>query len=353
MSNVKDSQSPTATIIGQKEKTTATMKIDWLTLKFVMKGEEAEQIVPTLVGYLEDEHAIYTYGVVRGGAKLSNAAKIAFQFVVPKSQDPNTTETRPVASVRVKKSKTGEVAAFVDIHPPGLTPYGSEFVHGYLLRCILNRSPAEISAAKVTRIDVALDLPAVTLGDFAWDVRGKKVRRPYLSGLKLRSIGFGSPKHGSVSVYDKSGDGSEAPLTRIEARMKPGCSLAQVACLASPFARIDATDVHAAWKALGRHPIEASAMLSHAQLRGLTAVPTLFPSTSPIPYAKAVAKALSTATPPWWNPIGVWQEFPGALASALPAVFGDNAVDAMPTLTGAVHSSALDFAPPDLTDCLQ
>lgn len=307
------------------------LKLDWLCLRMEFLGEEKEQIVPALVGYLKDDNALHDHGIARGGAKLSGANAIALQFHVPKSVDPNTTETRPLASVRVRKAKGDGVAAFVDIHPPGLTPYGSGFVVDYLLRGVLNRTPHEILSARVTRIDLALDLHGVALGDFAWAVRGKRVRRAWVSEPEVRSLGFGSPKHGAVAVYrkDKATGPATGLWTRVEARLRPGCALQQVPALANPFARVDVTDVRAAWKALGRSPVEGNAMLSHAQLRGLKEVPALFPGDTPKPYRKVVAQALQAARPPWWDPSAAWQGFPAALSGAVPHAFGAAPPDAL------------------------
>lgn len=257
-----------------------------------------------------------------GGAKLGSGSLVALQFFAPKTLQPLVWGEKPVASLRAKKAKGGGMMVCLDIHPPGLTGAGAEHVADYVLGGVLNRAHWEIAAAKVTRVDIALDLHGVRLDDFAWDVRGKRIRRPFVNAPNLRSLGFGSPKHGAVAIYDRTGkDGHEAsqPWTRVEARMKPGCALKDLPAAANPLVRIDVTDVRAAWKQLGRNRIEAEAMLAMAQLRGPKALAAVFPKDTPQPIGTIVGKSLAGATPSWWSPMAAWEAFPQALASALPA----------------------------------
>ncbi|MEO3470398.1 hypothetical protein AAFN86_00925 [Roseomonas sp. CAU 1739] len=305
-----------------KEPFSSSLKIDWLSLRFHLKGEDAAQAIPVLVGYAADPESGGAYGIVRGGSKLGSGSLVALQFFAPKSQSPLIWGDKPVASLRAKKAKGGGVMLYVYIHPPGLTPPGASYVVDQVLCMILNRAPWEIAEAKVTRIDIALDLFGVRLEDVAWGVRGKRIRRPFVNAPTLKSLGFGSPKHGAVAIYDRTGkDGHDAnqPWTRIEGRLKPACAVKHLPSTKNLFARLDVVDVRSAWKDLGRHPIEAEAMLALAQLKGWKAVVDLFPKDTPVPFGKTVAKALQTATPTWWNPDLAWDAFPDALALALPA----------------------------------
>lgn len=298
-----------------------SLRIDWLTLQFTLHGDEAEQIVPYLVGYAADPCGAGAYGVVRGGSKLGSRSLVALQFYAPKSQSPLIWGDKAVASLRVKKAKGGGVMLCLDIHPPGLTPTGASYVVEQILGRILNRTPGEIAEAKVTRVDIALDLHGVRLEDFAWHVRGKRTRRLIFKMPRLKSLSFGSPKHGAVALYDRTGkDGHDAlqPWTRVEARLKPGCAVKHLPTTKNPFVHLDVVDVRAAWKVLGRQSIEAEGMIGHAQVYGWKGIVDLFPKDTPRPLRKTVAKALQQATPAWWIPDLAWDAFPDALTQALP-----------------------------------
>lgn len=270
----------------------ATLSIDWLTLRFPMlTAEDEEALVPALLGYLADPEAAGAYGISRGGKKLSANTLVAFQVFAPKSWEPLAWGEKPVASARVKKGKAGKPVAFVHIHPPGLAGDGAEHVVTFVLRTLLNRAPWEILGARVLRLDLALDLHGVQADGFAWSVAGKRIRRAFVHEPALLSQGFGAPKHGSAAVYDK-GKACERPpdtppRTRVEVRLRPGCAVQDLPALKNPFAKIRATDVRAAWKALGRHPIEAEGMLGLAQLKGTKAVVHAFPEGTPVPMRPA------------------------------------------------------------------
>ncbi len=292
------------------------LRVDWLTVRFLLHGEEAEHCLSYLIGYAQDPESAGAYGISRGGSKLSNGTQVALQFFAKKSVEPLIWSDKPVASLQAKKLKAGGLMLFLNIHPPGLTGNGGRYVRKDVMEMILNRAPWEVDAARVTRMDVALDLHGVRLDDFTWEVHGKKVRRITTKGRNIKSLGAGSPKHGAVSAYDRTGkDGHDPdqPWTRIEARMKPGCAFAELPNVKNRFAGIAVTDVRAAWKALGRSPIEGKTTLSHAQLKGLKAVVDLFPKDTPKPYGKTVAMALADAVPAWWQPEAVWARFPDVL----------------------------------------
>ncbi len=303
----------------------AELSIDWLGLRFTMQTpEDEESLVPVLVGYVADPESAGADGIVRGGKKLSANTLVAFQVLAPKSWEPLIWDLKPVASVKVKKDKNGKPAVFVDIHPPGLSGAGAEYVVKFLLRMVLNRAPWEILGARVTRLDLALDLHGVAADGFAWSVQGKRTRRAFVHEPFLLSQGFGAPKHGSVAVYDKGvacklPPGSP-PWTRVEMRLRPGCTVQHLPMLKNPFLKVRASDVRSAWKALGRHSIEAEAMLGLAQLKGTDAVVRVFPADTPVPMQAKVAKALAAAVPPWWQPAKIWGLAPAAMQRALPGV---------------------------------
>ena len=299
------------------------LKVDWLDLRFDLNEEDEEQIVPAMIGYVADKGAPNDYGIIPAGKKLGDGCEIAFQVLAQHHDQSNTWSDEVVASVRIRKGKGGKRALFVDIHPPGLTGKGAERVQHDLLRYILNRSPDQIRGAVVKRVDVAQDLAGVKFDRFAWRHDTKQICRPFVKKRNLLSVGLGSPTHGAVAIYDKAASlklPAGVALTRVEARLRPGCLLTDLPGLSNPFSGVRVTDVHAAWKKLGRHRIEAEGMLAKAQLNGLEGIVALFGDDSPVPFYQQVRSALKESTPIWWQPEARWKGWHSALTSALPGI---------------------------------
>jgi DNA relaxase NicK len=75
----------------------------------------------------------------------------------------------------------------------------------------------------VTRVDVAVDLPDVHMGDFVFDRPAAPIRRAILRKGKLETLYLGKNAAGQVRIYDKGAQLGDASLvlTRIEYAVQP------------------------------------------------------------------------------------------------------------------------------------
>jgi hypothetical protein len=277
------------------------VRVDWLGLRFDVSDGEQSEIVPALVSWKLDPDATKQYGLLPPGPNLRAGCEVAFQALPPDGKGGWT--AKAAASVRVKKGKkTGKHAIFLDIHPPGLTGTGVEHVWGFVVGSILNRSAEEIANAQVQRLDIALDLPGVVLGGYAWGLSGYRTRAANVLEPTLRSLRLGSTKHGSLSAYDKTGKAKGSPpATRVEARLRPHCPVAGLLGLDAIFERLVVRDVKSALASIGRSEVEREAMLALAQLRGLKAMFNAYPPGGPDPLRPKVQAAVAKAVPSWWK----------------------------------------------------
>lgn len=127
----------------------------------------------------------------------------------------------------------------IELNPSKLATVGLEEVREFLDNITFIGFQEFFNAGKVTRIDVALDLPGLTLEDVT--IRSKGQRKHGLfsgAGGKLETIYLGSPRaNGSVAYVREDDDGDNE--LRIERRLKPNCLGSDLRFLPNPFHKIE------------------------------------------------------------------------------------------------------------------
>ena len=91
---------------------------------------------------------------------------------------------------------------------------------------------------KITRIDLALDIPGLTPDDVIVRSKGQRKHGVYSDQRgRVQSTYLGTPRSNRTVAYDKS-DPSSGKLLRIERRIKPLCLGHELATLVDPFQKV-------------------------------------------------------------------------------------------------------------------
>jgi hypothetical protein len=133
----------------------------------------------------------------------------------------------------------GQASYRLDFNPATITKAGLDDLIVFLNSAI-DPDPVEFfREGRVTRCDVALDLPGRHLEDTI--VRTARLQKHGVysnrQGL-VETVYLGTPKSRCVVAYEKSSKGSLSTHLRLECRLKPRCRGSEVAALKNPFAEV-------------------------------------------------------------------------------------------------------------------
>ncbi len=303
----------------------ANLKVDRLTLLLPLHPNDHEIALNHLISLKLHAGA---EGILPAGWSAKKGSMVAFSVMIPTSTSPLIWSKTPGALVQLKPAPGGKRLLRIEIFPLGLTPEGFTYLYDELLCGHLSMHPGEIAKARVSRLDLALDLHGVRLQDWAWAMPSRSVVRHYVSKGVVRTLYLGSPKHGAPCIYDKASQqkmsGGEA-WTRVELRPKPNVPLAALPLLKNPFAAMRVYDVRSAFGVVNPGQVCRELALSHAQLKGITNLLGHVPDTKGHSMAKSarqrLREALDGSAPSWWTPQTFWQGWPDALAMAMPPLF--------------------------------
>jgi hypothetical protein len=124
-------------------------------------------------------------------------------------------------------------------NPDKISIAGWDDLYTLLSSCIDVDPIAFFRMSKITRLDVALDLPGLTLEEVI--VRSSRLQK---HGVYSNRHGdpemtyLGTPRSRRIASYDKPVEGSMKTALRVETRLKPGCLGYEVAGLKNPFANV-------------------------------------------------------------------------------------------------------------------
>lgn len=168
--------------------------------------------------------------------------------------------------------------------------------------------------AKVTRLDIAFDLPGIRVGDYVFDRKLAPIRNCILRKGRLETIYLGQRARGQARVYDKGAEQGDPSLvlTRVEIATQPNRIGDDLYDLKNPFANLQVYDLEKA--DLKLDPPLASALQLALRTNGLLALDGIFPALA----AKKNAKRIKASTPPFWKPEVLWVQWPAALETVLP-----------------------------------
>lgn len=127
----------------------------------------------------------------------------------------------------------------LDGNPHKISGEGWDDLSALLTGCIDVDPVIFVRMGKITRMDVALDLPGLRLEDVI--VRSSRSQKHGVYSNRYgnpETIYIGTPRSRRIVAYDKPIEGSMKTALRIEARLKPGCRGWEVAGLKNPFAKV-------------------------------------------------------------------------------------------------------------------
>ncbi|QDM29366.1 hypothetical protein FNL56_27100 [Tardiphaga sp. vice304] len=169
-----------------------------------------------------------------------------------------------------------------------------------------------VASGKVTRIDVALDLPTLTLEDVVIRSKGQKSFGAFTDGKGiLKNAYLGDPKANRSSCYTKKTKG-QRPFLRIERQLKPGCPGSGVTLLPNPFEKIDMVSTSTIEPYLDQ--IGPKYFFDRVRLRGIGRVLEEFPAKE----RKVILAALKDPTKTMLPPMDlIWQRWPYVVLESL------------------------------------
>jgi hypothetical protein len=193
-----------------------------------------------------------------------------------------------------------------------------------------------VDEAKVTRADIAIDLPGVWIGDYAFERLKSPLRTLVFRAGQLQTLYVGKQFHGQCRIYDKSaqlGDTSQQ-LTRVEVRASPNRPAAQLHMLLNPFKSIRVSDLTTLDLGVGEPHMRALRRAIRAE--GMAGPLSDFP---PLAVQKHKA-AIAAAGAAFWDPAALWKAWPMAIAAAFPMFGQPDHYGTMDNVTPFVQSIA-------------
>jgi hypothetical protein len=124
-------------------------------------------------------------------------------------------------------------------NPDKISEAGWDDFHVLLSSCIDIDPIAFFRMGKITRLDVALDLPGLNLEDVI--VRSSRIQKHSVYSNRYGSpqtTYLGTPRSRRIASYDKPIEGTMKTALRVETRLKPGCLGHEVAALKNPFGNV-------------------------------------------------------------------------------------------------------------------
>jgi hypothetical protein len=156
----------------------------------------------------------------------------------------------------------------------------------------------------LTRLDIAVDLTDIRIGDFAWEARKKRCRALYMKAGTLETVYCGKKRENCVVIYDKAAElklSPETSLTRAEIRLRPQKKPKDWGSIENPFYWIKVRDVVGANLAMS--VADKIAFLDSVQQRGLARA--LLARSSA--HRKPIREAIEMTAVPFWDPELFWK----------------------------------------------
>lgn len=166
----------------------------------------------------------------------------------------------------------------------------------------------------VTRIDVAVDLEGIQIGDYVFDRLKAPLRVAYYKKGQLQTVYLGKNAKGQARVYDKAAELKDPSRTRtrIEVAACPRCTGDELIHLPNPFMNIQVFDVLKA--GLDLNPVDVRLLNMAAQARGIKPPLSMYPDA----ISKDREAKIRASVPKFWTPQLWWNCWPDLVRSILP-----------------------------------
>ena len=291
------------------------LKLDKLTLLLDIPEQWKEGLVSSYIELVTKTELQSTHGVTRSYSSGCRGYEVSIVGRVPLSTAP-LIWSKDAGYLLQAGPKQGQKSFFrLDINPLALTPSGMAHLIEKLDDIFGVPWPAW-RFARVSRIDVAVDLYGVSLTDWVWDLTGRRSREVICRNNEVRTIYLGAKRQSPLVVYNK---GHQDPslaagcaLTRVEGRIKYAGDVSGLTTLANPMAKVQVLNP----RKLAFPDPHREALLSVGHLHGRLGILRTFPALM----RPKVDLGLASGVAPWWDPAAVWEAWETCLTQTLPSL---------------------------------
>ena len=320
---------------SHKETVKWELKIDKLTLLLALPESWKQGLVSRYIELVTNTSNQSQYGITRSYSKGSRGYEISLEGKVPLSTSPLIWSPDAgyylQAGPKAPKTSKGADKAWIrlDINPRCLTPEGLSYL------CILLKDIFEIpwsvwGFARVSRIDVAVDLHGVALTEWVWDVPKRTSRELICRNREPETIYIGAKKANPVVAYNKAEQDPTAPgdgaLTRVEYRGKNPGLVSGLLEIPNPF--IDLLICNS--RKLSYPEPHRVALMAVGHLQGVHGILRTFPEV----VRPAIRQHLLASRATWWDPSAIWQAWTQCCKTTVPC---------SSTSSGELHDEALAY----------
>jgi hypothetical protein len=302
------SKSPILTTASSPKGTTQanshTLLIDKLSLVLIPATEEhAEMIHSNIWIQVEDQEVFQSTRKMPG---YSLVKLIAVDGHVD----------RPLLQYAHEAGKAKKIR--IEFNPARLGAEGLMKLHAVLISLVPDGWGYFIKHAKITRIDIAIDLLGVLIDQFLLLSSHGQSSRQWARDGHLETFTIGKDTGNQTLIYDKAKEQlakkkawTGTSIVRIERRLRqPGAKkLSELAALENPFASLVLTP-KLPLRPLNEKETVWAMFLDSAQVRGVNQALALLPTERRTRYRKH----LKNNQEPWWDPAAIWTKWPEILA---------------------------------------
>jgi hypothetical protein len=277
--------------------------VDWLTINITPPEEDQHDIHDAFWTAVNDKDVLddATSAEKKGIGSGFNVAK---KIVLPSVSH----EKRPILFVRYLKEQKRVTKLRLTLVPVDLSVDGMFELHVAINMVVPDGWPYVVNHGRITRIDVAVDLPGLTMDSVHFQPKKPAHTQRLFPSGQLETIYIGKPKSNQTAIYDRSkkraAKGQEMPpCLRIERRLKPsGMKLTSLPTMKNP---LDGTKLSIALPAAPNPAKEKewSMFSDSVETRGLSAALSLLPKDRRAVYKKHIDAHLLPA----WSPKEIWE----------------------------------------------
>lgn len=207
----------------------------------------------------------------------------------------------------------------LEINPAKLGSSGIAQLHAALTQLMDGGLDYLKKHGRVSRLDVAFDLPSDELGismnDFHFLPQEGLLRRDFSVGGDLETIYLGQPKGNQWRLYRKDKEQQKKkrtipPTIRLERVLKnPNLKLADLKGLANPFSSVKLLEILPPKPALEKS-WRWVLFQDCVRVRGITGALQMLPESR----RKTYRAYLNSKNAGWWNPDEIWSLWPSAIS---------------------------------------
>lgn len=308
---------PAPAALSDSHNSSQKMKIDKLTLLLDLPKEWHQPQVSALISAITDPAYQAQLGIARAYSPGCGGYEVSVAGKVPLSTSPLIWSKK--AGYLLQAGPKGNKPApclRLDVNPEALTTSGMAYLE-QTLGLLCEAAWPCWRFARVSRLDIAIDVYGVELADWVWDLPRRTARDIVCRKGEVRTLYLGAKTASPLAIYNK---GKEDPafaggqsLTRVEYRFKNPGMVSQLPKLGNPFADVEVFNP----RKLPLPEPHGLALMSVGHLHGWRGIVRTFPKA----VRKQREKELMKTCAPWWDPAELWEDWGQCLKTTLPSLF--------------------------------